>query len=166
MAAFLNTPMTAVGGENTSCVSFLRSLAGDAIGCFTRGFASLFICAMAFNDESLPNLGEVQIVIEFGDSPYLADFDAPMLGRYIIGAVWLLTFVKEELEASEERELICLYCQVMVSLTLSHQIIGECAVSLKGIPGDDFAFDIDGIKEQDRQFDVVSAFGFFVAFFG
>jgi len=45
-------------------------------------------------------------------------------------------------------------------------VIGECALSQEGICGDDFAFDIDGIKERDCHFDLVSALGFFIALFG
>jgi uncharacterized protein (DUF2252 family) len=49
------------------------------------------------NNESLCNVGKVQIVIELGGSADLAGFDSSMIGGYIVDIVRLLAVVKEEL---------------------------------------------------------------------
>jgi len=56
-------------------------LAGDAIGGLTRVFARLFVCAVAFDYERLPDVRKVQVVVEFGGSPDFSGFNPSMIGR-------------------------------------------------------------------------------------
>jgi uncharacterized membrane protein len=63
MAAILNRPMGAIGGENLLGIGLLRRLAGDAVGGLTGAFAGLFMDAVPFDDKSLSNVREIQIVI-------------------------------------------------------------------------------------------------------
>ena len=55
--------MGAIGGENLLGIGLLRRLAGDAIGGLTGAFAGLFMDAVPFDDKSLSNVREIQIVI-------------------------------------------------------------------------------------------------------
>jgi len=55
---------------------------------------------------------------------------------------------------------------VVMRVTLLDQILGDLALGQKGIGGNFFALDIDGLKERDGGFDFVGAFEFFTALCG
>ena len=59
-----------------------RGSAGYAIGDFTGVFTGLFICELALDDKSLPNVRKVQIAVKFGCGPDFTDFN-PAVVRWI-----------------------------------------------------------------------------------
>lgn len=128
MAAVFDTPMAAVGVENALWVGLLRGSAGDAIGEFTGAFAGFLICAVAFNDKSLSNVGKVEVAVEFVCGPDLADFDPPVIRGCAIDVIGFLTVLEVQLDVLKERGLVALDGEVIMGLTFFDEIIGELAL--------------------------------------
>ena len=78
---------------------------------------------MTFNDKSLSNMREVQIIVELVGSPYFADFNSSMVGWSDINIIWLLSILEEELDVFKERGLISFYGKVIVRLSCFDQIM-------------------------------------------
>lgn len=93
-------------------------MAGDAIGGLTRAFAGLFVYALTFDDECLPNVREVQVVAELVGGPDFTGFNPSMIGRRTIDIIWLLSVLKEQSDVFKERRLVCLDGEVIVGLTV------------------------------------------------
>jgi hypothetical protein len=108
---------------------------------------------------------EVDIVIEFGCGPYFSGFDPPMFRRCKINEIWFLAVLEVELDVLKECGLVLFNGEVIVCLTLLNQVVGDMALGQEGIGGDILALDIDGIKEGDSRFDLVSAFEIFSPFY-
>jgi len=94
MAAVFVAPVVAVGGKNALSVGLLRGPTGDAIGDFTGEFAGLFICGLALDDESLSNMGKVEIAVEFSCGPDFADFDPTVIRRVAMDKIGVLPIFK------------------------------------------------------------------------
>jgi hypothetical protein len=69
MAAVFDAPVTTVDGKYTFGVGLLGSSTGYAIGEFTGVFAGFFINGLPLYEESLSEVGEIEIVVEFGCGP-------------------------------------------------------------------------------------------------
>ena len=110
-------------------ISLLRSLTGDAIGNFTGAVATLFIDAVPFDDKSLSDMGKVQIIVEFGGSPYFAGFNPAMVRRRDVNAIRFLSLPEEELEVFKECGLVPFDGEVIMRLTLLDQVNGELSLS-------------------------------------
>ena len=82
---------------------------------------------------------KVQIAVEFGSGPDLADFDAAVIRRVAKGKVRLLAVLKKT-------GLVVFDGEVVMSFTLADQIIGDLALGQQGIGGNLFALNIDGIQ--------------------
>ena len=54
--------------------------------------------------------------------------------------------------------------EVVVRFTLPDQIIGDFMLSQKGIGGNSFALNMDGIQKRDGGFDFVGAFNLLVGY--
>ncbi|TFG40288.1 MAG: hypothetical protein E4H48_07850, partial [Syntrophobacterales bacterium] len=75
MAAVLDAPVAAAGGQNFPGVGLLRAAAGDATGDFTGTLTAFFHGALPFDDERLSDVRKIQVGVEFGGRPDFADFD-------------------------------------------------------------------------------------------
>lgn len=128
VAAVFDTPMAAVGGENALWVGLLRGSAGDAIGEFTGAFAGFFVCAVAFNDKSLSNVGEVEVAVELVCAPDLADFDPPVIRGCAIDVIGFPTVFEVQLDVLKERGLVALDGEVIMGLAFFDEISGELAL--------------------------------------
>ena len=128
VVATLNAPMASIGGENVTCVGFSGRLAGDAIGGLTRAFARLFICAVTFDHESLPDVREVQVVAELVGGPDFTGFDASMIGRRCIHIIWFFPVLEKQGDILKECRLVCLYGEVIVGLALQDQVVRDTAL--------------------------------------
>ena len=82
---------------------------------------------------------KVQIAVEFGSGPDLADFDAAVIRRVAKGKVRLLAVLKKT-------GLVVFDGEVVMSFTLADQIVGDLALGQQGIGGNLFALNIDGIQ--------------------
>ena len=139
MTAVFDAPVAAVGGKHALRVGLLRGPAGNAIGDFTGVFTGFFISELALDDKSLSDVRKVQIAVEFGSGPDLADFDAAVIRRVAKGKVRLLAVLKKT-------GLVVFDGEVVMSFTLADQIVGDLALGQQGIGGNLFALNIDGIQ--------------------
>ena len=65
----------------------------------------------------------------------------------------------------KESGLVVFDGEVVMSVSLVDQVVGDFALGQKGIGGNFFALNIDGIKQGDGDLDLVGAFEFFSAFY-
>ena len=82
---------------------------------------------MAFDDECLPDVRKVQVVIEFGGGPYFSGFNASMIGRCVIDVVRFSSIQEKKCDVLKERGLVGLDGEVIVCLTFD-QVISEVAL--------------------------------------
>ena len=61
--------------------------------------------------------------------------------------------------------LVVLDGEVVMSVTLPNQILGDVALGQQGICGNFFALKINGIKQGDGGFDFIGTFEFFTALY-
>jgi len=94
MTTILNTPMATVDLENALWVGLLRGSTGDAISDFTRGLATLFVGEAPLDGERLSDMGEVEIVVEFGGGPDFSDFDPSMIRGRILDEIGFLAILE------------------------------------------------------------------------
>lgn len=76
MATVFDGPMAPVGGEYFGGIGLVRRSAVNAIGYFTGDFAGFVADGFSFDGEGLTDMREVQIVVQFGCSPYFSSVDA------------------------------------------------------------------------------------------
>lgn len=95
VTAIFNDPMTPVDGEDTLGICLFGGSARDAIDDLHGAFATLFDGAVPFNDEGLPNMREVEIVIELQGGPDFSDFDASMVWGGIVDELGLEAILEE-----------------------------------------------------------------------
>jgi hypothetical protein len=74
--AVFNGPVAAAELQDSGRLGFLSRKTGDAVD----GFAALFVAEQvggaAFDAEDLAEIGEIQIVVEFGADPDVPDFQS------------------------------------------------------------------------------------------
>ena len=87
MAAIFDGPVAPVCFKNTLGVGFVWEATGNAVGDFTRPLPGLFFYGLPFDDESLPDVGEVEVMVEFSAGPDLADFDPAMVRRRTLNEI-------------------------------------------------------------------------------
>lgn len=84
VAAVLDGPVLAVNLENTLRVGLIGGFTGDTVGDFKRTGATLLVSSVSLDDESLSDVREVEVVVEFGGGPDLSGFDASVIrGRML-----------------------------------------------------------------------------------
>ena len=91
MTAILNGPVTPVHLQDPLGVGLLGWAAGNPVGNFTRAEATLLLCRVPFDDERLPDVRKIKVVIEVGGGPDLAGFDSPMVRGRMLNEIRLAT---------------------------------------------------------------------------
>ena len=94
MTAILDTPVKPVGVQNTLSVGLLRCSAGNAIGYIIGLFACFFVYGLPLDDKSLPDMREVEVVVEFGGNPDFAGFDPAMVRRVTNNEIGLFAILE------------------------------------------------------------------------
>ena len=79
MATVFDGPMAPVGGEYFLGIGLIRRSAVNAIGYFTGDFAGFIADGFSFDGEGLADMGEVQIIVQFGCNPDFSSFDAAVV---------------------------------------------------------------------------------------
>ena len=92
--------MPAVHLEHLLRGGLLGRSAGDAAGDFKRAVAALLLDRMPLDEESLADVGKVEVVVEVGGGPDLASFDASMIRRIDLNEVGLLPILEVESKIS------------------------------------------------------------------
>jgi len=85
MKAVLNTPVSTVEMEETNWIRLLRGEAGGPLDDFYSRLVLFDSGDFSPDREDLSHIGEVEVIIELGAGPDLADFKAAM--RLIDGLV-------------------------------------------------------------------------------
>ena len=98
------------------------------------------------DDKRLSDVGKVEIGIEFGCGPDFADFDAAVVRRVAIDKIRFLPVFKVQGDVLKKTGLVVFDRKVVMSVTVSDQIVSDFALGQQGIGGDFFALNIDGIK--------------------
>jgi len=160
VAAF-NRPVTAVDFEKPFGDGFFRPSAGDAVDRFIGDFAAFLLRGLSFNHERLPDVGEVEVVIQRVCCPYLSGFDPPVIHGCIVGKMGFPTILEVEGDVGKEVRLISFYREVIVGVAPC-QVVGYFPLGKKGIGSDVFVIDVDSVKQRDGCLDLVGAFGFFI----
>jgi hypothetical protein len=162
MATVFDTPVATVGGKHALRVGLLRSSARNAIGNFTGVFSGFFIGGFPLDDKSLSDVRKVQIVVEFGCDPDFADFDPAVVRGIAMYKIRILPVFKVQRDVLKKTGLVVFNGEVVMSVTVPDQIVGDRALGQEGIGGNIFALNIDGIKKRDGGFDFVGAFNLLV----
>ena len=79
VAAVLDGPVLAVNLENPLRVGLSGGFTGDTVGDFNRTGATLLVVSVSLDDESLSDVREVEVVVEFRGGPDLSGFDASVI---------------------------------------------------------------------------------------
>ena len=90
VATVLDAPVASVDLENTRGVGFFWFSAGNAVGDFGRALTAFLLHGVPFDDERLPHVGEVEVVIEFGRSPDLSDLDPSVISGRALNKIGFL----------------------------------------------------------------------------
>ena len=126
-----------------------------------RAFAGLFVDGVAFDEEGLTEVREVEVVIEFGGGPDLACFDAAVIGRRMLDEVGLLAILEVQGDISLKGGLVAFDGEVVMGGPLDHQILGELALGQQGVGADVLVCDVDGVEQRNGGGDFVGLFDVF-----
>jgi len=146
MAAVFDRPVSPVCGKHLLRVGLLRSSAGYAIGDFTGVFTGLFICELALDNKSLPNVRKIQIAIKLGCGPDFTGFNSAVIRRIAKDKIGIFAVFEVYRNVLKNAGLVIFNCKVVVSFTVQDQIVGDISLGQKGIGGNFFTLDIYGIK--------------------
>jgi len=157
--------MAAIGGEDLLGGGLPGCFACYAISDFTGGFAGFFICGLALDNESLSDVREVEIVVEFGCGPYFSDFNPAVIRGIILDEIGIVSIFKIKCDILKKSGLVVLDGKVVMSMAIPNQIVSDIALGEQGICGNFFALNIDSIKEGDGGLDFVGTFMFLTALY-
>jgi hypothetical protein len=161
VAAVLYAPVAAVCGENTLGAGFYRFPARDAVGYFGGACATLLLYGLPFDDERLPHMREVEVVVEFGGSPDLPGFDPSMVGGIIGDKIRFLPVFEVQDDVVKERGLIPFHGKVVMGVA-SDYVTGDILLGQKRVRGDVLAFNVDGVEEGKSGLDLVCLLEFVI----
>lgn len=165
MAAVFDAPVAPVGSKDLFGAGLLRGPTGDAIGDFRGIFSCFFVCPLPLDEKSLSHMGEIEVVVKFGCSPYFSDFDPTVVRRVVLDKIGVFSVFKIQGYVLKKSGLVVLDGEVVMSVTFPDQIASNVSLCEQGICGNVFVLDIDGIKEGDGGFDFVGALEFFASLY-
>lgn len=162
MATVFDGPMSTVGGEYFFGFGLIGRPTVDAIGDFTGDLAGFFADGFPFDNESLADLREVQIIVEFGCDPDFAGIDATMTEGWRLDKIRFSSIPKENLNGFKETGLVAFDGEVIMGLSCK-DVFGDVALGQQSVSGDGFALNGDGVEQGDGRFDFVGTSGFIVS---
>jgi hypothetical protein len=71
--------------------------------------------------------------------------------------------LEEQGDILQQRGLIGFDGEVVMGVSLRHQIVGERALGQSGIGGDVLVVEVDGVEQRDGGLDFIGLFGLFIA---
>ena len=128
MAAVFNAPVAAIRGKNAFWVGLVGCSACDAICDLTGIFTAFFIRGLPLNEESLSNVREVEIAVEFSCDPYFASFDPTVIRGIKLDEIGILPVFKIKLDVFKKPGLVVLDSEVVMSVTIPNQILGDVSL--------------------------------------
>jgi len=154
MTAVFDGPVATVCGKDFLRIGLLRALAGDAICVFRGLFTGFLFCNLSLDDECLPNVGKVEVVVEFCCGP---DFRG-----IAIDEVRIFPVFKVQGDIFKNSGLVVFDGEVVIGVALFDQIVCNVFLGQEGIGGNGFSFDIDGIEQRDGGLGFVGALDGFI----
>jgi hypothetical protein len=122
-----------------------------------RTFAGFLIDGLAFDDEGLSDMREVEVAVEFGGCPDAAGFDAAVVGRGEFDEVGLLASLEVQGDVLFEGGLVGFNREEVMGATLD-QVSRQLALGQQRVGGDLFVFDVDGVEQRNGGSDLVGLF--------
>jgi len=83
---------------------------------------------VTFDDECLPDVSKVKVVVKLCGRPDFAGFNPTMIGRRVINEIRFLSVPEGELDVCKERGLVSFDGEVIVGLTFLDQVVGEVSL--------------------------------------
>ena len=155
VAAILDAPMAPIGGENLLGRGLVWRATRDTIGEFEGVCPRCLLDPLTFDDEDLPDVGEVQVGVEGLRGPNLSGLDPPVAEGGGFDEIRGLAPLKVADDVLKQRGLVAFHGEVVVGLPVVNQICGERTLGQEGIGGDRFTVDLDGIKQRSGHGDLV-----------
>jgi hypothetical protein len=110
----------------------------------------------------LPNVGKVEVVVEFCCGPDFPDFYPTVVGGIAIDEVRIFPVFKVQGDIFKNSGLVVFDGEVVIGVALFDQIVCNVFLGQEGIGGNGFSFDIDGIEQRDGGLDFVGALDGFI----
>ena len=110
----LDSPVTAVEGEQTLRRGFLGRTAGDAECDFPGFLSGFFVESLAFDQKDLSDLREVEVVIERRTTPDSPGFDASVIRRRDLDEIGCFPVLEGERDIALQRWLIAFDREVIM----------------------------------------------------
>ena len=120
-------------------------------------FAGFLIDGLAFDDEGLTDMREVEVAVEFGGCPDLAGFDAAVVRRGELDEVGLLAIFEVQGDVLFEGRLISLNREVIIGAA-PDQVSGQRALGQQGVGGNLLVFEVDRVEQRNGGSDLVGLF--------
>ena len=146
MATVFDTPVAAIGGKHLLWVGLVKRSACDAVCNFTGIFSAFFIGGLPLDEEGLSNVRKVEVVVEFVRDPYFASFDPAVIRGIALDKIRILPIFEIERDVFKKTGLIVFDGEVVMSVTIPNQIIGNFSLGQQSICGNFLALNIDGVK--------------------
>jgi len=155
VATVFNGPMASVVLQDLLGRGQGRRFTGEAIGNIGVFLATLFVSGEPFHHKGLPDMREVQIGVELGGHPDLADFEPAMVAIGGRERGRLIKVFKIEGGVFQQMFLVAFDGEVVVGAALFDEIAGQLALREQGIGADGLAADLDGVQQRDCRFNFV-----------
>ena len=140
VAAVLDAPVRPVGFEYLLSIGLVWCSAGNAIGKFDRALACFLVDALAFDQEGLADVGEVEVIVQCGGRPDPSSLDASVRNGRAVNEIRVLSILEMEDDVVQEIGLVAFDGEVIMCLPVLNQIgseralrqqrIGSCSVLL------------------------------------
>jgi len=166
VATILDAPMPPIGCEDLLGCGLVWRSARDAIDDVGGAFPGCLLDALAFDDKSLPDVGEIEVGVEGTGDPNFPRFNPSMAEGGRLYEIRGLALLKVEGNILEQVGLIAFDREVVMGLPVVDQIRGERALSQQGIGGDILAVNLDGIEQRRGHRNLVGALALVGALYG
>ena len=141
-------------------------LLNNAIDAFSTNFFCFFVDDVSFDHKGLADIGEDEVVIQFGCHPNLSRLNTSMLPTRCVHEVGLCGSMLEiQGEVVEQFWLIPFDREGVVCTAVLHQVSSEFTRCKQGIRGDCSALNSHRIEHRRRNFDFIGLFFFIIAFY-
>jgi len=118
VTAVFDAPVTSVDGKEVFSISLFWGSTGNSVGDIGGFFPALFVYGVSFDEKRLPDVGEVEVGVEFGGGPDFTGFDPAMIRGIISNKIRFLAILEIQLEILQQCGLIAFDGEVVMGLTI------------------------------------------------
>jgi len=143
---------------------------GGCLACQThcdlhRMLAALLVKHLALDQKDLGDVWEIQIPIERLRAPDAPGLNAAMIGRCDLHEIWRFAILKQQRDVVLQRGLITFGCEVVITAAL-HHVISQLTLCEQGIGRDQFALDLNGIKQWRKHANLIGLLALIAPLYG